>query len=175
LKAGKGSVYEGGIRNPMIVKWPRVIAPGSTTDVPVIVDDLFPTVLEMARIKEYKTLQEIDGTSIVPVLKNPQHSLGDRSFVWHYPIKWTNNDGPGIHYYSAIRKGDWKLIYHQRTGKTTLYNLKEDIEEQHDLASAKPEIRGALARELGNLLRKWNAPMPVYRATGKSVPMPDAW
>lgn len=175
LKAGKGSVYEGGIRNPMMVKWPRVIAPGSSSDVPVIVDDLLPTVLEMARIKEYKTLQEVDGMSFVPVLKNPNHSLGDRSFVWHYPIKWTNNDGPGIHYYSAIRKGDWKLIYHQRTGKITLFNLKDDIEEAHDLSVAHPDIRSSLARELGTLLRKWNAPMPVFRATGKPVPMPDEW
>lgn len=173
LKAGKGSVYEGGIRSPVMVKWPGTTEPGSTTDVPVIVDDLFPTVLEMARVKEYRTVQEIDGKSFVPVLKDARASLGDRSFIWHYPVKWTTTDGPGIHYYSAIRKGDWKLVYHQRSGKKELYNLTEDIGEVNDLSTLHPEKTHELAVLLGSQLRSWKAPMPVFRKTGKRVPMPD--
>jgi arylsulfatase A-like enzyme len=178
LKAGKGSVYEGGIRNPVIVKWPGITQPGSFTDVPVIVDDLFPTILDMAGMKGYKPLQEVDGKSFVPVLKNAKASLGERVFIWHYPIKWTHTDGPGIHYYSAIRKGEWKMIFHQRTGKKELYNLKEDIGEENDLALLYPEKLKELSAILGARLRKWNSPMPVLRSTGKPVPFPDenqAW
>lgn len=173
LKAGKGSVYEGGIRIPVIVQWPGVVQPGSVTAEPVVVEDLFPTVLEMAKIKSYKTLQEMDGKSFVPVLKDARFSLGERSLIWHYPIKWTNADGPGIHYYSAIRQGDWKLVYHQRSGKKELYNLREDIGEANDLSGLHAAKTDALSELLGTQLRAWNAPMPVLRSTGKRVAMPD--
>jgi len=173
LKAGKGSMYEGGIRNPMIVKWPGVVKPNSVNENQVIVDDLLPTVLEMAQIKNYKTIQTIDGKSFVAALKNPQVPAIERELIWHYPNKWIANDGPGINYKSAVRKGDWKMIYYMRTGKKELYNLKDDIRELNDLAAAYPDKVKALSAALSNQLRKWNAPMPVVKSTGKPVPWPD--
>lgn len=173
LKAGKGSMYEGGIRNPMIVKWPGVVKPGTINSHQVIVDDLLPTVLEMAQLKNYKTLQTVDGRSFVSLLKKPDMAIAERELIWHYPDKWIANDGPGINYKSAIRKGDWKLIYHMRTGKKELYNLKDDIGELNDLATAHPDKLKALSNALSNQLRKWDAPMPGMKSTGKPVPWPD--
>jgi arylsulfatase A-like enzyme len=106
-------------------------------------------------------------------LKNPNTPSAERELVWHYPDKWIANDGPGINYKSAIRKGDWKLIYHMRTGKKELYNLKDDIGELNDLATAHPDKVKALSTALSNQLRKWDAPMPIVKATGKPVPWPD--
>jgi arylsulfatase A-like enzyme len=173
LKAGKGSMYEGGIRNPMIVKWPGEVKPNTINTNQVIVDDLLPSILEMAQLKNYKTIQTIDGKSFVSLLKNPNTPSAERELVWHYPDKWIANDGPGINYKSAIRKGDWKLIYHMRTGKKELYNLKDDIGELNDLATAHPDKVKALSTALSNQLRKWDAPMPIVKATGKPVPWPD--
>jgi len=173
LKAGKGSMYEGGIRNPMIVRWPGEVKPNTINTNQVIVDDLLPSILEMAKLKNYKTIQTIDGKSFVSLLKNPNTPSAERELVWHYPDKWIANDGPGINYKSAIRKGDWKLIYHMRTGKKELYNLKDDIGELNDLATAHPDKVKALSTALSNQLRKWDAPMPIVKATGKPVPWPD--
>ncbi|MGB7070766.1 MAG: sulfatase-like hydrolase/transferase [Pyrinomonadaceae bacterium] len=87
LKAGKGSVYEGGIREPMIVKWPEVVKPSTVAKQYVIIEDFFPTILEMAAVKNYKTVQPIDGKSLLPVLRNPSHNDPTRTLVWHYPNK----------------------------------------------------------------------------------------
>lgn len=172
LRAGKGSVYEGGTRNPMIVKWPGIGQPNQVSRSLVIVEDLFPTILEIAGIKKYQSLQSIDGKSIVPVLKNPDLKQ-DKVLIWHYPNKWIPRDGPGINYHSAIRMGDWKLVYDQRTGKKELYDLAHDIGEQQDLASAKPDLVQKLSMELRNKLRNWNAPMPIVKATGRKADYPD--
>ena len=132
LRAGKGSVYEGGIREPMIVKWPTVVRPASVTKQPVIIEDFFPTVLEMAGIKNYKTIQQVDGKSFIPILKNPTIKLSDRPFVWHYPNNWNGTDGPGINYFSAICLDDWKLVNSMRTKTLELYNLKTEIGKQNN-------------------------------------------
>ncbi len=173
LKAGKGSLYEGGIRNPMIIKWPGVVKPNTINTNQVIVDDLLPSILEMAQLKNYKTIQTIDGKSFVSQLKNPNSPVAERALIWHYPDKWIPGDGPGINYYSAIRLGDWKLIYEMRTGKKELYNLKDDIGEEHDRATANPDKVKALSTVLSDQLRKWNAPMPIVKSTGKQVAWPD--
>ncbi len=173
LKAGKGSVYEGGIRVPMIVKWPGVTKPNVTTSHYVIIEDFFPTILQMAGVNDFKTVQNIDGKSFIPVLRNPAHVDSTRVLIWHYPNKWTDKDGPGIHYYSAIRQGKWKMVYSMRTGKKELYNLDADIGETNDLSERYPEKVLKLSSLLSVQLRKWNAPMPVFKNTGKPVPWPD--
>lgn len=173
LKAGKGSVYEGGIREPMIVKWSGVVKPGTKTSQYIIVEDFFPTILQMAGIKNAKTEQTIDGQSFIPILKNPEYADTTRVLIWHYPNKWIDTDGPGINYYSAIRKGSWKLVYSLRTGKKELYNLKNDIGELNDVFSQNPEKVKELSSLLSDKLRKWNSPMPTLKATGKTVAMPD--
>ncbi len=173
LKAGKGSVYEGGIHEPMIVKWNAMVKPESVCNNPVIIEDFFPTILEMAGIKNYKTIQQVDGKSFVPLLKNPLSETEERIFAWHFPNKWIPGDGPGINYRSAIRKGDWKLIYNMRNGSKELYNLKNDLRELNDLAPQYPAKVKELCFLLAQQLRKWQSPMPLLKSTGKPVPMPD--
>jgi len=173
LLAGKGSVYEGGIRVPMIVKWPAVVKISTISRQPVIIEDFFSSILQMAGIKNYKTIQQVDGKSFVSNLKNSNLTIEDRPFVWHYPNKWIGTDGPGINYYSAIRMGDWKLIYSMRNKTLELYNLKTDLGEQHNLASQSPGKVNELASLLTKELKKSNAPMPTYKTTGKRLPWPD--
>lgn len=173
LKAGKGSVYEGGIREPMIVKWPGVVKPNTKASQYIIIEDFFPTILQMAGIKNVKTEQAIDGKSFVSILENPEYTDSTRALIWHYPNKWIDKDGPGINYYSAIRKGSWKLVYSMRTGKKELYNLKNDIGEQNDVSSRNKEKVNELSALLSDQLRKWRSPMPVKKATGKPAPLPD--
>jgi arylsulfatase A-like enzyme len=173
LKAGKGSVYEGGIREPMIVKWPAVVKPSTTANQYVIIDDFFPTILEMAQVKKYKTIQTVDGKSFLPILKNPSYADNSRALIWHSPNKWIKDDGPGINYYSAIRQGDWKLVYSMRNGKKELYNLNDDIGENHNLSDRHPDKVNQLSVVLSNELRKYKAPMPSFKRLGKVVPMPD--
>lgn len=126
----------------------------------------------MAGIKNYKTHQQIDGKSFVPILKNANYTDNQRALYWHFPNKWIPEDGPGINYKSAIRQGDWKLIYNMRDGSTELYNLKEDIGEQKNQVAAYPEKAKALAAKLGTQFKEWEAPMPVVKATGKRVAVP---
>jgi arylsulfatase A-like enzyme len=173
LKAGKGSVYEGGIREPMLVKWPNVVKPNSIANQYVIAEDFFPTLLEMAKVNQYKTVQSIDGKSFLPILKNEKYSDTTRALLWHFPNKWIAKDGPGINYYSAIRQGEWKLIYSIRTGKKELYHLGKDIGEQDDLSNKYPQKVKQLSNLLSNQLRKWRAPMPYVKATNKKLPLPD--
>lgn len=173
LRSGKGSVYEGGVRVPMIASWPGVIRPGSRSDVPVMVDDLFPTLLEAAGIRDEKALRQADGASIMPLFNGNGLPPGERAFIWHYPIKWIPGDGPGINYHSAIRKGDWKMVYNMRTGNKELYNLRQDLGEQRNLSATEQKKLAELSSLLGGRLREWQSPMPAFKATGRPVPYPD--
>lgn len=173
LRAGKGSVYEGGIRVPMMVKWPGTVKPGTTTAQYVIIEDFFPTLLEMAGVKKYKTVQSIDGKSFIPVLKDPDYRDEERYLIWHIPNKWTPDDGPGINFKSAIRQGDWKLVYHMKSAKLELFNLKDDIGETRDLAEEYPDKVKELSSVLSQKLRAWKSPMPVVKKTGERVPFSD--
>ncbi|NVK49268.1 MAG: sulfatase, partial [Cyclobacteriaceae bacterium] len=173
LKSGKGSAYEGGIRVPMLVSWPKTVKPGSKSNEPLLIEDFFPSILEMAGFQEYHTIQKIDGVSFLPALKSEnQTNSSDRSLIWHYPNKW-GGIGPGIGTTSTIRKGDWKLIYWYKDQKIELYNLAEDIQEKNNLADQNPEIAQELALELGSYLRSVNAQRPSFIETGKPVPWPD--
>ena len=201
LRNGKGSVYEGGIRVPLAFKWSGKIAPSTRVNTPVVCEDMFPTILEMAGIKKYQTVQKVDGESLVPLITKgskiaakavakgevtsqkeanalviEQKVSGidpERSLVFHYPHKWKGYDLEDIDFLSAVRKGDWKLIYRLRTGKMELYNLRTDIGEQSDVAAQNPEKVKELAKALSDKLRGWDAPMPTVRKSGKAVPMPD--
>ena len=201
LRNGKGSCYEGGIRVPLAFKWSGKIAPSTRVNTPVVCEDMFPTILEMAGVKNYQTVQKVDGESLVPLITKgskiaakavakgevtsqkeanalviEQEISGidpERPLVFHYPHKWKGYDLEDIDFLSAVRKGDWKLIYRLRTGKMELYNLRTDIGEQCDVAAQNPEKVKELAKALSNKLRGWDAPMPTVRKSGKAVPMPD--
>lgn len=93
----------------------------------------------------------------------------ERVLVLHYPHKWKPYDLADIDYLSAVRKGDWKLVYRMQTGELELYDLSTDLGEQRNLAAEHPEKVKELAAELGSRLRGWKAPMPTVRRTGKPV------
>lgn len=173
LKAGKGSVYEGGIREPMIVKWPGIVRTASANDQPVIIEDFFPSILEIAGISTDDMIQEVDGKSFVPLLKGERYANRDRLLVWHNPHRWSGEEGPGINFFSALRQGKWKLIYDYKNKKLELYNLDDDLGETRNLAARKTKTSKRLAAELGKYLRDREALMPAYRATGQAVPWPD--
>ena len=173
LASGKGSMYEGGIREPMLAKWPSVTEPGSISDYQVIIEDFYPTILEMAGIDSLTTVQKIDGQSFAPVLKGDEEYTGERSLVWHYPNHW-GAQGPGVGAASTVRKGDWKFLYFHADRGMELYNLKEDIGETKNLLDAHPEKAKELARVLTDYLKDVEAQMPVDRKTGEMVGFPFA-
>ena len=139
----------------------------------VIIEDFFPSILEIAGIKNPVLVQQPDGKSFVPLLKNSSLKDNSRELVWHHPNRWITQEGPNIHWSSAFRKGDWKLIYDYRKGKLELYNLKTDIGETKDIASQNPAKVKELAALFTKQLRKYDVQWPTFKATGKEVPWPD--
>lgn len=172
LYSGKGSLLEGGIRVPMIVSWPGEVEAGSRCDGYLLPEDFFPSLLEIAGVTDYTVPQQIDGISFVPLLRRTAAPDRTRPLIWNYPNVW-GNDGPGINLNCAIRKGDWKLIYYYETGAFSLFNVTEDISEQHDLATERPDLVRSLATELGRLLRARGGQRPSFKSTGLPAPWPD--
>ena len=172
LASGKGSVYEGGIREPMLVKWPGKVAPNTISEVPVIIEDFYPTILEMAGVEGAETIQTIDGQSFVSVLKEEKkEGIKERPLFWHYPNEW-GPDGPGIGASSAVRKGDWKFIYFHADRRMELYNLSLDIGEMKNLISEEQDKVREMASVLTYYLKSVKAQMPQDKATGKQVEYP---
>jgi len=133
LRAGKGWLYEGGIREPYMIKWPGVTAPGSTCSEPVISTDFYPTILDAAGLKP-RLQQHRDGVSLVPLLRGGD-ALDRDALYWHYP-HYSNQGGmPG----GAVRMGRYKLIERFEDGRTQLYDLESDVGERNDLAAKLPE------------------------------------
>ena len=172
LNSGKGSLYEGGIREPMIVSWPGVVKPDTRCDKYLMIEDFYPTILEMAGVKDYKTSSPMDGISFMPLLKETGDPSKGRALVWNFPNIW-GNDGPGINLDCSIRKDDWKLVYYYETGKKELFNIPGDISEKNDVAGQHPDIVKRLSKELGEYLRKVDGQRPSFKATGKPCPWPD--
>lgn len=173
LRSGKGSAYEGGIRVPMIVKWPGVSKPSSRCDVPVIVEDLFPTLMSMVGSGDVKQLKKRwDGRDISPLLRSRGKFDVNRPLFWHYPNYW-GVAGLGVQPFSAVRVGSFKLIYFYQEARFELYDLSKDIGEEHDLAQAMPEKVRSLCAVLMKQLRKVKAQTPVNKATGKALPYPS--
>jgi len=178
LRGFKGTFYEGGIREPMLVRWPGVVKPGTTCDTPVISTDFFPTILEMAGAKKPpgKTL---DGENIVPLLKG-QTTLNREAIFWHFPA-YLQGNVPGARDskfrtrpVAVVRKGGWKLLLFfeewvldggrakiDTNNAVELYNLADDISETNNLADTNKAKRD----ELLNLLIDWQnsvgAPVPT--------------
>jgi arylsulfatase A-like enzyme len=163
LRSGKGSLYEGGVRVPLIVRWPGVTAPGAACREPVYVADLYPTLLEITGLTgDASHNANLDGLSVAALLKAPESRLGREAIYFHYP-----------HYYatttpvSAVRAGDWKLLEYHEDSRVELYNLQDDLSESQELAAMYPER----ARELRDRLHAWRkvvqarmpTPNPNYR------------
>jgi arylsulfatase A-like enzyme len=175
-RAGKGYLYEGGLREPLIVRWPGTVAAGSKCDTPIVLTDLVPTLLEAAGIDHAKAVGPLDGTSIVELLREPSPGPGEgpgegsvanagpsatasRTLYWHFP-NYTNQGGRPA---GAIREGDWKLIEHFEDGSVELYNLAEDVGETNNLATAERER----ADNLRHKLHAWRA------SVGARMPTPN--
>jgi len=158
LRGSKADLYEGGIRTPLIVRWPGVVKPGSQCNVPVISVDFFPTFLEVAGLKV--TDPKVDGQSLIPLLK--QTGKPRRAAIyWHYPHYHDQGVAPS----GAIRQGDYKLIeWFEKSidgtdteGALELFNLKDDTSERHNLAKKMPEKAAGLYEELKHWRKSVNA------------------
>ncbi len=156
LRAGKGWLYEGGVREPLIIRAPGVASPGSVSHVPVVSMDFFPTMLELAGLPLMPD-RHADGMSLVPLLKGGT-GLPPRALYWHYPHYHGSTWTPG----ASIREGDWKLIEFYHWGKVELYDLKTDPGEKRDLSEKNP----TKAAELRDSLRAWQ------RKLGAKMPQP---
>ena len=159
LRSGKGSLYEGGTRDPFIVRWPGVTQPGSTCDEPTIHVDVFPTLVEIAGAALPK--QKLDGESLVKLFRNPQASLTRDAIYQHFPgYLGAGKDQWRTTPVGTIEVGDWKLMEFFEDGRLELYNLKDDLGEKNNLAKSRPDK----LRELHEKMLAWRtsvrAPMP---------------
>ena len=169
LSSGKGSAREGGIRVPMLVNWPGVTSSNSVCTQPVIVEDFLPTILEIAGVA---CAAPVDGVSFVPLLQgNRPAPPRERQLFWHYPNVW-GPQGPGIEPFSAIREGNWKLIYYHAGPRYELFNLARDIGERHNVLETQAAKAHELAAALAAWLRETQAQMPVDRQSGAAVGLP---
>jgi len=132
LATGKGWMYEGGNRVCQIARWPGVIAAGSTSDAPTDTCDWYPTLLELAGLPP-NPVQHADGTSLAGLLRGGGFERSP--LYWHYPHYSNQGDAPAC----AIRDGDWKLIEHYEDGALELFNLREDLEEEHERSADEPD------------------------------------
>ena len=166
LRSGKGSYYEGGIREPFFFVFKDKIVPNSTSDVPITHLDLFPTILNYAGI--HNSQLKFDGNDLASILEGKSAAL-DRPLYWHFPIylqayKANNEDRdplfrtrPG----SVIRYGDWKLHYYFENDEMELYNLADDIGERNNLVQKEPEKKDEMLNHLKNWWNDTNAPIPT--------------
>ena len=157
LRSGKGSLYEGGVRVPMAVRWPGVAAPGAERSELVVSTDLHSTLLNAAGVKAVEGEQfSPDGMDLKPLLGNPADAIWRNDLYFHYP-----------HYYptttpvSSIRSGDWKLLEYFETGAIELYNLEEDLGESKDLSGDYPEKAAELEEHLNEWRGSVNAQLPA--------------
>jgi arylsulfatase A-like enzyme len=153
LRGGKGWLYEGGIREPLLMRWPAVLKAGQTITMPVCSPDFFATIMDVAG---GNTESKPDGVSLRPLLEG-KGALPERALCWHYPHYGNQGGAPG----AAIRRGDWKLIHWFEEDRKELYHLRDDLGEKNDLASKQPERVNALLSELQAWQKNVGALMPT--------------
>lgn len=162
LREGKASVYEGGVRVPMIVDWPGVTAPGTVSDALTMSQDLYPTMLEMAGVELVPGLP-LDGQSIVPALRGGE--LPGRPLFVHFP-HGNQKAWPGFQPATTVRDGDWKLIRFycdttDQSDRLELYNLADDIGEENNVASLHPGRVASMNAMIDGFLEETGALVPV--------------
>ena len=161
LRAGKSTLYEGGIRIPLIVRYPKIVPAGTICRTPTSNIDFYPTLCQLASAGP-NSKQHIDGVSLLPVLNNPKARLQRDTLYWHYPL-----DKPhflGGHSSGAVRKGDWKLVEFFDVGRKELYNLADDMSEKNNLAGKNHEK----VAELQGLLKAWRKDVGAKIPGGQS-------
>jgi len=160
LRAGKSTLYEGGIREPLIVRWPEIVKAGKVCKTPISTVDFYPTFLGIAGLKP-GSKQVLDGVSLLGLLSGKKSKLGRNTLYWHYPLAKPHFLGGRST--GAIRRGDWKLIEFFDDGKIELYNLADDVSEKNDLADKMPKKAAALQRQLA----KWREEVGAEAANGR--------
>ncbi|MFW5869900.1 MAG: sulfatase-like hydrolase/transferase [Planctomycetota bacterium] len=175
LQSGKGHMYEGGLRGPMVISAPGVT--GHTTDALTTYSDLYPTLIELAGLDPAAGNQGIDGQSLLTVLDGT-NADGRDSVVFHYPHTSNNYEPPQIpNPFSAIRSSDWKLMeiyYEDGTSSIELYNITNDIGETNDLSASNPGLVDQLRTTLRDYLRSVNAGMPTGHDLNDPIDPPDS-
>ena len=161
LRGGKGHLYEGGIRESCIVRWPGVTKPGSVSSTVITSVDFMPTLCAAAGVEAegHESTGPIDGIDITSTLKSPEQGLDREAIYWHYPHFANQGGDPG----AAVRMGDWKLIERYEDDSLELYNLREDLGETRNLAEAQPKR----ARVLLAKLQEWRASVKA------NMPLPN--
>lgn len=169
-RAGKGWLYEGGTRVPLLIKWPGVTKPGSQCNTPVVTVDFFPTLCAAAGLKS-SAVKHLDGRNIIPLLKGG--TIPARNLFWHYPHYGNQGGQPG----GAVRAGDWKLIEWHDADRRELYNLRDDVIEQLDVAAAQPQkvqelqaLLGAWRKDVGAVMPTLNPKWPGAAEAEKKKP-----
>lgn len=162
LRGGKGHPYEGGIRVPAIVRWPKVVQPGTVCRTPITSVDYLPTICEAVKC-QIPLDREIDGVSLIPLLTQKQN-LDRKRIYWHFPHLACGADGT-IHRvpYSIVRSGNWKLIYFYEKERFELYNITDDLSEKNELSAVYPQK----AKELNDIL------MTHLKSIGAKLPIPN--
>jgi len=160
FRAGKGYLYEGGLRVPLIVRWPSKIAAGRTIDAPVSLLDIMPTVLEAAGIEPGRSVGPVDGLSQFGVWTQGKNPSEDRVFYWHLPHYTNQGSKPS----GAVRKGNWKWVEDYELQIGELFDLSNDISERNNLAKANPQV----ALQMQQLLAGWKSSI----AAQECVPNP---
>ncbi|MFH1716759.1 MAG: sulfatase [Planctomycetota bacterium] len=135
MRAGKSTLYEGGIRVPLVIRYPKIVPAGTVCRTPTCNIDFYPTFCELAGGKPKS--HHFDGVSIAALLANPEAKMARDTFYWHYPLAKPHFLGGRSS--GAIRKGDWKLIEFFDSGDRELYNLADDVSESNDLARKNPD------------------------------------
>ncbi len=150
LSEGKGWMYEGGTREPLIVKWPGKVLGGSRCFLPVTSPDFYPTILEIAALPPQPN-QHRDGESLTPILTGKTDSLNREAIFWHYPHYGNQGGRPG----ASLRRGKYKLIYFFEDEHFELYDLDEDVGEEHNLLAAPNKTVHHHAEEMKKMLFEW--------------------
>jgi arylsulfatase A-like enzyme len=153
LREGKGYLYEGGIRVPLIARWPEAIKPATTCNVPTSTIDLLPTICAACGIQ---VVTSLDGVSILPLLQGAT-SLDREALYWHYPHYSPQGGKPG----GAIRQGDFKLIEFYDSGRRELFNIAQDLSESQNLSDREPQIATQLADQLAAWRTSVGGQMPT--------------
>ncbi|MDX1681909.1 MAG: sulfatase, partial [Phycisphaeraceae bacterium] len=171
LRGGKGRQWEGGIREPVYIRYPGEVEAGSQCEVPVSGIDFYPTLLELAGLKVPEA-QTVDGRSFTRLLRGESDpALADRDLFWHYPHYGNQGGDPS----SIIRRGDWKLIHYYEDGHDELYDLSADPGEAHDLAAVHPDrvqtLRAALDDWLEDVGAKFPEPDPEFDSQARAARM----
>ena len=158
LRADKGHLYEGGIRVPLIVRWPGKVEAGVVEKTPVILTDFHPTILAATGLDLNSTIPN-DGDNLIPLLEGKKE-FKNRALYWHYPNFAFHRDN---RLGSAIREGDHKLLHFYDTDSIELYNLKKDISEKNDLSEKMPQLAQKLKGKLSSWLKESGALMPTKK------------